>query len=310
MQTFLCLMIALALAPQAPSQGTKPSSPPKLAAAVAAALPRTGIAFKKLAEAVWVITVKIDGVDLEVAARATDHAVILEALVEERPALSQDVLRQLLNINYDANFAKLGLDTNGDLFSVTELPPDFSVPALKRAIEEVARLALAGADSVSPSTTAKAEQLPPVAPAKGATLPILRGAFEMTYDPLKWRQQKVDEPGVVQFVHRSGEAYIKVIADRNQVSPDGLRSVVLENARNASPEITLVYETPRTINGLPVRVMRYSGENKGFKFTFYNQIFADASGNVQLAAWTGTNLFDEYRADFLELFAGFRRVQR
>ena len=313
MLTFLCLAIALAQPPQAsqPVTAAKPKVATKTIAAVAAALPKTKFKFTKADERVWLVSVELEQVGtVEVAVRASTNLVVLEALVQEKPPLTLVSMRDLLTLSYNANFAKLALDENGDLVAMTELAPDFSVPALKTAVEEVARLAADAVDAVADGDAAPAEELPEVAAGSGATLPVLRGAFELNYDPAKWKPSKADEPGVVQMVHKSGEAYVKIIADRNEITPEGLRGVVLENARSASPDVTLSHETPRTINGLPVRVMRYGGESKGFKFTFYNQIFADASGNVQLAAWTGSNLFEEYRREFLELFAGFRKVQK
>jgi hypothetical protein len=63
------------------------------------------------------------------------------------------------------------------------------------------------------------------------------------------------------------------------------------------------------VNGLRVLVLRYGVVRSGVSFTFYNQMYSDKSGLVQLAAWTPSNLFDEHRRDVLELLAGFRKVQ-
>ena len=141
----------------------------------------------------------------------------------------------------------------------------------------------------------------------GATLTLARGAFEVTYDPKKWREQKTGEVNIVQLQHVTGDAYARIIAERMAVAVEEFADVILENARAGASDITLESKTTRTINDLPVTVLRYSGTARGVTFTFLNQAFTDQSGSAQIACWTGKSLLEEYKRDFLELFAGFRK---
>lgn len=280
------------------------------ASGVAAVLQQTGLSFKKSSDAVWVVTFRSSSsTPIDVIVNAQHDLVVVFAVVARAPRLSPDQLRELLKASYRANFAKLAIDNDGDLLSLTEIAlRDLTVEQLRTAIEEVANTGDSAADLVRANAAAE-ERLEPVAAGRGATLALVRGAFELSYDPGKWKPQAIDEPNVVQLVHSSGDAHVKVIAERLEIDPGQLSEVALSNARSASPDVEIVTESWRTINGLRTLVLRLNGTTNGIRFSFYNQMYSDQAGTVQLAGWTGANLFDEYRRDFLELFAGFRKLR-
>lgn len=289
----------------------EPQAPANTAPKVVAALEKSKLRYEKSSDGLWSITLKGTNVSsIAVSIRAMNDLVIVASIVQRKPVLSSDTLTTLLRASYGARFSKLAVDDDGDVVALTELPKDFTVAAFEAAVQEVATLADEAAGLLSaPGRADNVSVLPEVAPGKGATVPILRGVFEVSYDPAKWRIKPANVVGVTEFQHVSGDAGLKVISERIEVARDNFRNVVIENARALAPDIAVLSEIPRTVNGLKVVVIRYGGTTSGIKFTFYNQMYSDASGTVQLAGWTGTNLFDEYQRDFLELFAGFRKAR-
>jgi hypothetical protein len=278
---------------------------------VASALQQTGLTYRKNSDAVWVVTFKSSSsTAIDVIINAQSELVVVFAVVARAPKLSAEQLRDLLKASYSANFAKLAIDGDGDLLSLCEIAiKGLTVQQLRTAIEEVANTGEAAADLVRASPPPPEERVEAVAPGRGATLALVRGAFQLTYDPAKWKPQAHNEPNVVQLVHTSGDAYMKVIAERLEIEPGHLSEVALTNAKGASTDVKIVSESWRTINGLRTLILRLDGMTNGVRFTFYNQMYSDTSGTVQLAGWTGSNLFNEYRRDFLELFAGFRKLR-
>jgi hypothetical protein len=297
-------LCALPLAAQ-----TRPR-PERAVTGVAAVLQQTGLTYKKSSDQVWVVTFKSSSsTAIVVIVNAQQELVVVFAVVARSPRLSAEQLRDLLKASYRANFAKLAIDNDGDLLALTEISlRDLTVQQLRTAIEEVANTGDAAADLVRGSAVGE-ERVETVPAGRGATLALVRGAFELTYDPGKWKPQAIDEPNVVQLVHASGDAYVKVIAERLEIDPGHLSDVALSNARSASPDVRIVTESWRSTNGLRTLVLRLDGTTNGIRFSFYNQMYSDRAGTVQLAGWTGANLFDEYRRDFLELFAGFRKLR-
>jgi hypothetical protein len=303
----VCLVVLCAASP--PAQ-TRTRADQANASSVAAALEQTGLTYRKSSDAVWVVTFKSSSsTPIDVIVNAQHELVVVFAVVARAPKLSAEQLRDLLKASYSANFAKLAIDDDGDLLSLSEIAlTGLTVQQLRTAIEEVANTGDSAADLVR-ATPAAEERIETVSAGRGATLPLVRGAFELTYDPAKWKPQQIDEPNVVQLVHASGDAHLKVIAERLEIDPTHLSDVALSNARSASPDVKIVTESWRTVNGLKTLVLRLDGTANGVRFSFYNQMYSDTSGTVQLAGWTGSNLFGEFRRDFLELFAGFRKLR-
>jgi hypothetical protein len=218
-------------------------------------------------------------------------------------------MRQLLRASYDNDFSKVALDGDGDLLSLVELPVDVSTEALRAAVDQVAILADNALDLLGPATKGGAteEQFPASSAGQGATMSVLRGAFELSYDPAKWKVGET-KAGVTQLNHVSGELWAKIIPERIEIEKSHFTEIVLHNAQEVDPNARVVVDTWRTVNGLQVDVLRYDATSSGMKVTFYNQMYSDSAGTVQIAGWTGTNLFDDYRRDFLELFAGFHKM--
>lgn len=305
------LLFAPPLEAQTPQSSAAAAQQAKVAKRLAGLLEESGFKYRKADDALWVVSFRgqhLDPVDVLVQARA--DMVVLYATARKKPNPTAEQMRQLLQASYNANYSKLGIDDDGDLLALTELATDVSPSALRSAVDEVASLAdtaagLTSGTAHAPTSTEDYEAIPVKA---GATMPLVRGAFELVYDPQKWKAQATPDPNTTQLVHASGEAWVKVIAERLQMKPDGLRELALTNAAELSPR--LVSETWRTSNGLRVLVLRYEGTRSGINFTFYNQLFSDQAGLVQIAGWTASNLFEEHRHDLRELFAGFRKVRR
>jgi hypothetical protein len=277
---------------------------------VAVTLAETGLAFRKSSDTVWVVTFRSSSsTPIDVIVNAQNELVVVFAVVARAPRLSAGQLLDLLKASYNANFAKLAIDGDGDLLSLSEIAvKGLTVQQLRTAIEEVANTGDAAADLVRVSAPAE-ERIETVPAGRGASLPLARGAFELTYDPAKWKPQPAEEPGTIQLVHASGDAYVNVIAKRLQIDAAHLPDVALGNAKSASPDVKIVSTSWHTVNGLRPLVLRLDGTINGIRSSFYSQVYSDEAGTVQLAGWTGTNLFEEYRRDFLELFAGLRKLR-
>jgi hypothetical protein len=112
---------------------------------------------------------------------------------------------------------------------------------------------------------------------------------------------------MTQFSHVSGEAWLRVDAQRFEIAPDHFREVILMSAKEIDPGLSIASETPHEVAGLEAEIIRYEGTVRGIKFTVLNQIGSSTEGTIQIAAFAPTNLLPEYEHDILEFFAGLRR---
>ena len=153
-------------------------------------------------------------------------------------------------------------------------------------------------------------------PAKGinpkasAKIEMLRGKAVVYYRPDRWQGLKEAQPGRYELTHRDGDVNGLVIAERLQMPLDTLRSVALNNAREASSDIKVVREERRVVNGQEVLFLQLEGTISGIPIVFMGYYYSGTAGAVQIVAYTGQNLLKEYQADMLEFLGGFTVIQK
>jgi hypothetical protein len=126
-----------------------------------------------------------------------------------------------------------------------------------------------------------------------------KGFYEIWYDPSKWTPNHPNNPEAeFEFRHSSGDAYGMSIAERLAMPMATLRQVAINNAKNAAPDLKVVQQGERIVNGTKVTWMKMNGTIEGIKFTYYGYYWTGSSGSLQLVMYTGQNLFNEYKKDF------------
>ena len=126
----------------------------------------------------------------------------------------------------------------------------------------------------------------------------------MFFDPAKWTQAKSDDPNKASFDFREGDIYGLLIAERMVVPIAKLRDIAFKNARSAAPDISVVKEENRTVNGIEMLCMQMDGTIEGIKFTYYGYYYAGKSGSIQLLTYTSQNLFQESQPEMTEFLNG------
>ena len=135
---------------------------------------------------------------------------------------------------------------------------------------------------------------------------FLGGKASLAFDPSKWKQTKSETGGKLNFQHVSVDGYATLIAERIAIPAEQLRDIAIANMRDVDPDARVVEESRRKVNGVDVRMMRLEGASKGIAFTYLGYYYSGPAGTVQVLTYTGTTLFDEYRADFEEFLNGLR----
>lgn len=128
----------------------------------------------------------------------------------------------------------------------------------------------------------------------------------VSYDPNKWKQTTAREPGRFTFTHTSGDGYAMVIFERIQLTPEGLKRIVLGNAREAAPDARITFEESRVVNGVKVTCLQFEGTVQDIPLRYYGYYYAGKAGTIQVLTYTGNSLFEEYEADFTEFLNGFQ----
>jgi len=104
-----------------------------------------------------------------------------------------------------------------------------------------------------------------------------------------------------QFQKKSDDLYAMLIAEKTQIPIETLKEIAISNAKDAAPDIKVIKEEYRNVNGKRVFMMQMAGTIQGIRFTYYGYYYSNSNGTIQLLAYTGESLFNEYETE-IELF--------
>lgn len=130
--------------------------------------------------------------------------------------------------------------------------------------------------------------------------------YTINYDTSKWIMTPGADTGDAEyeFLHMDGDVYALIIAERIELDSSVLREIALSNAQSVAPDATVVFEEERTVNGVPVKVMKIDGTIYGIAFEYYGYYYVGSAGTIQFITYTSSNLTGQYEADLTELLNG------
>lgn len=125
-------------------------------------------------------------------------------------------------------------------------------------------------------------------------------------DPKVWSFTKQSSnPDVeYEFQMRDEDLYGMYITEKLQIPIESLKRVAYDNAAAAAPDVTIVDEEYRTVNGAQLLKMRMEGTIDGIKFAYLGYYYSNETGTVQLVLYTGANLMDVYENDAIDFLNG------
>ncbi|MGE3525472.1 MAG: hypothetical protein AB7I33_06085 [Gemmatimonadales bacterium] len=141
-------------------------------------------------------------------------------------------------------------------------------------------------------------------PAASTAQMVILPGVQLFYDPHKWKPTEDHERGRLGLEHVAGDGYALIIKERLQMKLDAIRLIAIKNALAAAPDAEIVSQDIRKVNGSDVICLRIEGTTSGVPFTYLGYYWTGPAGTVQLVTYTGQNLYDEYKADFLNLLNG------
>jgi hypothetical protein len=125
-------------------------------------------------------------------------------------------------------------------------------------------------------------------------------------DETKW---KLDPNGSnpdfeFEFEHANGDGFAGAIIERIAMPLDALKEIAIKNIRAQDPNAKVISEEKRLVNGNEVLSLIVELTSHEVPITFHYYLYTGKAGSIQLATWTGTNLFAEYEKDFTDLLNG------
>lgn len=130
-------------------------------------------------------------------------------------------------------------------------------------------------------------------------------------NPKKWTFQKASENDEAEFelILKGEDLYGMILTEKVEIPLVSLRELAIENARLAAPDVYIVTEEYRIVNGNKVLFLQMNGTLQGIKFSYYGYYFSNTHGTVQFITYTAQNLLKEYTNDCDALLNGIVTLQ-
>jgi hypothetical protein len=131
-------------------------------------------------------------------------------------------------------------------------------------------------------------------------------------DPKKWTFKKAtdNEDAEFQLQHKDGDVYGMIITEKVEIPLEALRGIALENGRSAAPDLKIVEEEYRNVNGLDVLFLQMDGTAQGIKFSYYGYYFSNESGTVQYITFSSQNILKSYFSECKDLLNGLFVIEK
>ena len=129
-------------------------------------------------------------------------------------------------------------------------------------------------------------------------------------NPKIWSFKKATDNPEAEFELRlKGEdLYGMIISEKFEIPLETLKSFALENGKAVAPDLKIVKEEYRTVNGLKVLLLQLNGTMQGIKFSYYGYYFSNSKGTVQFITYTSQNLLDSYKSESEKLLNGLVEI--
>lgn len=126
-------------------------------------------------------------------------------------------------------------------------------------------------------------------------------------NPKKWSFKKPtnEAEGEYELQLKDGDLYGMIISEKVEIPLPTLKFIALENGKEAAPDLRIVKEEYRTVNGLKVLLLQMNGTMQGIKFSYYGYYFSNTNGTIQFITYTSQNLLDSYLKESETLLNGF-----
>ena len=148
---------------------------------------------------------------------------------------------------------------------------------------------------------------------KGSTFLLKSNKIEVGIwiNPKEWSFKKLDDSSAQEYELQLKKEDLRgiILTEKAEIPLQSLRLIALRNARNAAPDVEIVEEEYRNVNGLNVLSLKMKGTVEGMKFAYYGYYYSSSIGTVQFITFTFQNLMDKYLVECEKLLNGFVEIK-
>jgi hypothetical protein len=125
-------------------------------------------------------------------------------------------------------------------------------------------------------------------------------------NPSIWSFEKGEatESREYKFQKKDESLYGMLITEKLQVPIETLINLAIANGKKAAPDLEVISQEYRIVNGTKILMMQMTGTIQGISFVYLGYYFSNESGSVQFLTYTSQELLKDYSNDMEELLNG------
>lgn len=129
-------------------------------------------------------------------------------------------------------------------------------------------------------------------------------------DSKKWTFKKAEnnKDAEYELQFKKGDLYAMIISEKVEIQLESLRDIAVDNGKSVAPDLEVVKEEYRTVNGQKVLCIKMNGSMQGIKIAYFGYYYSNSEGTVQFVTYTSQNLANEYEEVAENLLNGITKI--
>lgn len=150
--------------------------------------------------------------------------------------------------------------------------------------------------------------LDPIAKPETSTFLLKSTLFNVGFylNPKKWAFFKADGNTDAEYELQSKSKDLSgiIISEKTEIPLPTLRKTAFENAKAIAPDLKILSEEYRMVNGNKVLMMNMEGTMQGTQFSYLGYYYSNKNGTVQFLTYTSKDLMKDLIPECEELLNG------
>ncbi len=134
--------------------------------------------------------------------------------------------------------------------------------------------------------------------------------FGIYINPKDWTFTKGEGGAEYDFVKKGDDIYGMLITETLEIPLESLKDIAIENARSAAPDLRVVEEEYRMVNGIKVLMMKMVGTIQGIEFAYLGYYYSNSSGSCQFITYSGVSILEQNKEQCELLLNGFVELNK
>ena len=126
-------------------------------------------------------------------------------------------------------------------------------------------------------------------------------------NPTKWSFKKAasNDDAEYELQLKGEDLYGMIITEQTEIPLETMRMIAVENAKDIAPDVRIVEEEYRRVNGTTVMMLKMHATMQGIKIGYYSYYYSNERGTVQFVTYTSQSLMNTYKQEIEGLLNGF-----